>query len=487
MRTASLRALLVSTALASLAAVPLVACGGSTMPVNGSEDGGESRVVVGDGGKVLESGPLHTPFVCKANDLEGPLDALRANLGLDYLELRQQEEYDGGSVRALGAAGTKCNGASDPTSCAQALDAARSETSLLRGCGGCPPSTTYFVFSKGDQVDVVASRAALLSFLGLVDTPAKAWVLALEADYNVDCSSPWIRAEAGSFVLFTTRLISDCPMQRANVLLRVHSDGRVEEIERVELEATGVCAGRRPEGLEERATQAGESAVAAYFAEMAHLEAASVDAFEILEEELRVHGAPSALLRRVRAAAADEVRHARAMASLARRFGASVEAPVVTRGEGRSLEAIAIENAREGCVREAYGALEATFQAEASEDPEIREVMRGIARDETRHAALSLSIASWLRARLSPEARARVDAARAKEIADLTVELGSGPRSEALERVAGRPSPARAVALFASLTLGVDALESQEHNRSMRRSSRSSGPAARDRVALASQ
>ena len=52
----------------------------------------------------------------------------------------------------------------------------------------------------------------------------------------------------------------------------------------------------------------------------------------------------------------------------------------------RELEAIAIENAVEGCVRESFGALLATWQAKTAGDARVRAAMKRIARDETRHA-----------------------------------------------------------------------------------------------------
>ena len=53
------------------------------------------------------------------------------------------------------------------------------------------------------------------------------------------------------------------------------------------------------------------------------------------------------------------------------------------------------ENAREGCVRETFGALIAMHQAERAGDPIIRRAMRRIAEEETRHAELAWEVASW--------------------------------------------------------------------------------------------
>lgn len=96
--------------------------------------------------------------------------------------------------------------------------------------------------------------------------------------------------------------------------------------------------GRRPEGLTPSFASA-PSELGAWFAEAAHLEAASVVAFRVLAEELAEHGAPDPLIEAATRAARDEARHAAQMTAVARRFGASVTDPIVSprRRRRRSL------------------------------------------------------------------------------------------------------------------------------------------------------
>jgi hypothetical protein len=84
---------------------------------------------------------------------------------------------------------------------------------------------------------------------------------------------------------------------------------------------TACAVGRRPAGLGEPLHFEG-CAIGGYFADVARLEAASVTAFRILRDELRVHEAPKKLVRAAARAACDEIRHTRATGALARRFGA---------------------------------------------------------------------------------------------------------------------------------------------------------------------
>lgn len=203
-------------------------------------------------------------------------------------------------------------------------------------------------------------------------------------------------------------------------------------------------AGRVPAGLEPTTTVRARSALGAYFASAARLEAASVTAFRRLREELALHGAPSELLEAARAAERDEVRHTRSMARLARRHGGRYVRPRVAEVAPRSLEIIAQENAVEGCARETFGALLATWQAAHVDDAEVAATLSEIAVDETRHAALSWAIARWSLTQLDADACARMSTAWTKALAD--VSAGGDEAGESRAGVAsGAGLPSRAV------------------------------------------
>jgi hypothetical protein len=212
--------------------------------------------------------------------------------------------------------------------------------------------------------------------------------------------------------------------------------------------------GRRPEGL--HAPEAGarhdgaSDPVARYLAEMAWLEAASVPAFHRLTRELEAHRAPRRLRDASRRAAADEVRHARAVGGLAAQAGATMAAPNVEERGVRSLEDIALENAVEGCVRETFGAAVAAVQAKRAADVRFRAVMRRIAQEEARHARLSWSVAEWLERRLDQPARQRVRAARDRAVVELFREAGVEPDARLASRL-GVPTSTEATAMLQSL------------------------------------
>lgn len=170
---------------------------------------------------------------------------------------------------------------------------------------------------------------------------------------------------------------------------------------------TVLCAvdGRRPPGwLEEEEGAHGCDTLDEHFARTAFFERASADAFEVLAGELRAHGAPKSLIRSARHAKRDELDHARR----ARRL-AGVRQTVRKRTTNvRSLVDIALDNAREGCARETFGALLGWAQAMRATDPSVRGFYATIARDETRHATFSWRLHAWLLGRLDERDRERV-------------------------------------------------------------------------------
>jgi hypothetical protein len=225
--------------------------------------------------------------------------------------------------------------------------------------------------------------------------------------------------------------------------------------ERIGLRArTGmICEGRRPEGLPvlppplRACDEAG-----AFLARAAYLEGVSVPAFQRLGRELAAHGAPAALVRAAARAERDEVRHRRSVTALARRFGA--EPPAIPRSFPagvRPVEAVAIENAAEGCVRETVGAIVAREQAGRADDRAVRACFGMVARDEARHAALAFAVDSWARSRLDGAACARVDEARDAAVAEVAREVDESPTSPLLVRQLGLPPAGVARALLAGL------------------------------------
>ena len=213
-----------------------------------------------------------------------------------------------------------------------------------------------------------------------------------------------------------------------------------------------VCegAGRRPAGLLTSGAVAAADPVAAWLAEAAHLEAAAVVAFEQLTAELEVHRAPARLVAAARRGRRDEVAHAQAFDRLARARGVTPTAAAAAPVGPRTLEALALDNATEGCVGETYGALALGWMARTAPSAELRALARRVARDEGRHAAFSWRLDAWLRARLGPAASHRLDEARDQRRSALAAALARTTPPE-LVRALGLPTSSEALALLDAL------------------------------------
>jgi len=150
-------------------------------------------------------------------------------------------------------------------------------------------------------------------------------------------------------------------------------------------------------------------------------EHASIAAFARFAMMMLGLGAPPELVAEAQRASVDEVRHARACFSLARRYGARAAGPGSLRVDDAlgpaTLAEVAALAAEEGCVGETLGALIAEAQAAAARDPEVVSRTARIARDETRHAELAWRFVSWAVASGGEGVLAAVEAAVTRALA----------------------------------------------------------------------
>jgi len=179
------------------------------------------------------------------------------------------------------------------------------------------------------------------------------------------------------------------------------------------------ACGRSPIGAVHARREPVADPALAWLLAAAELEAVSVPAFTELAADLARHGAPDELRQAALDAADDERRHTAAITALARRRGGTPVPPSVDPAPATDLETLASHNAVQGCVHETWGALMAAFQARNAAEPDVRAAQARIAEDERTHAELAWRIDAWVRPRLSPSARARVDLARSAAVRTL--------------------------------------------------------------------
>lgn len=368
------------------------------------------------------------------------LEGVTPSAPVDYLEVRSDSDPSGmspGSLVVVAKRGTPCATAQDQAACQSKLAALR-PTMLQSPKAIDHFDGRYLVFTRGDEVSAVTTADDLRTFLAPFDDAKDGALLLTEfSQHSIPCDGANARKAGSGFELRTQTgfACGEGTHLDANIV-SVSSTGAitVTETDRLQDGDPNCAVGRRPEGY---SPSAKGTSLGAHFAMTAELEAASVPAFYRLARELRAHGASPDLVARAEKAAREEIQHARSMRKLAERFGGAPELPKIGLLAVRPLAAIAEENAREGCVRETFGALLATIQAVRSPDEAIRAAMETIAADETEHAALAWDVAAWLDTQIDHEARGAVR--RAKQAAYESLLEVACADSAARGRESGRP------------------------------------------------
>ena len=398
---------------------------------------------------------------------------LRTTAPVDHIEIEKQQlrvegsPLDAPAVYPAARFGLPCESSAEPF-----CGGAEHRAALTSPGCGAEPCPQFAVVRSGTSYRRITDRDELLGLLGSIDSTSEAVLLAaldghpVRCDRNADApgsaSGTYILRDVNGYILETTW--ENCGVGVFYERAAVTQGGGYRELEKTRVRDSNCTIGRRPEGLCALPHPRAASQLGVFFAQAAQLEAASVYAFRQLGRELFALGAPCSLVDDTLAALADELKHTRQVTELARAFGAAVDLPEVARRPDRSLLELALDNAQEGCVRETFGALIATYQAATAEHEGVRRVMREIAEDETRHAHLSWRLAAWLEPQLEPGERARVEGARAGALARLAEELESGLSDEQC-RAIGWPRSEVAASLLRALAPAMRAQVEQRTTR----------------------
>lgn len=327
--------------------------------------------------------------------------------------------------------------------------------------GYYPTAHGFAVVRRGGKQMLVTTLDGLRAHLARITTAdeAQAWAAIHRTGAsctfegpNVAAGEDWhdLRAEYTTCVATPGR---PSEMARMVVTHRVYADGRIESGAPKELGRTPThdsCAtpGRVPLGGLGLAPRHDDS-FGSLLARLAQAEAGSVIAFRELATALAAEGAPASLVARAREAERDEARHAGLMGAHARAHGGELQAPVEPEGRYPSLLALALHNAREGCVNEAYAALVTLHQARFAGDGELRRDLGSIADDELRHAEWSRDLDDWLHGRLTDAEQRAVAAEKERALAEL--ERGTNATRTEATRWAGMPGPRVEAHLIAGL------------------------------------
>jgi len=436
---------------------------GGRLQMGGSNFGGGTVITAGGAISAGGAGTAGTGADVNVSVMSKPLCDEKGLLRfVDGLHLPEAVDYLGvylsqgsGNNTLYQSTGTQCAGASDKPACQAAMVAGTPSAGFPYLYLPYPTVTStlpsyvymYVAYTHGDSVGFIEDRDQLNAFLGEIDSANEAGLVFLSMGVAPACNGI---SETPDAYYYSTPFVSvGCSMTPPGRAFSVTRSGAVTSMPFPI--TTTPCVGRRPVGLSS-AQIASTTPLGDYYASIAHLEGAAVLAFETMGRELKRFGAPPELQLRAQRARADEERHYALMAAIARREGATVPCVHAVRRDDRSLLEAALENAIEGCVREAWGALSAHYQATTAADAEARQLWQGIARDESEHAELSLALHHWFMLQLAAAERELVEGAMRQARLDLRSELRLGPAPHpAVARHAGAPEPACAAALFAEL------------------------------------
>jgi hypothetical protein len=164
----------------------------------------------------------------------------------------------------------------------------------------------------------------------------------------------------------------------------------------------------------------------------AQAEAASVPAFLCLAAELIRAGAPLVLVDRALDAAADEIRHARACATMTSRLTGAHVVPTAPAPPRRAtlrgdalLTRLAAESWLDGCLNEGAAAARAARAAKLARRAGACAVRGRIAVDEERHAELGWDVLAFALSRGGSEVRETVRGLRHEQVT-FTRDAGAG-------------------------------------------------------------
>jgi hypothetical protein len=210
-------------------------------------DAGVADAQPGDGG-AADAGPGVCPMAealwedidiaafTQLSDL-GWLDVADVMLAREttYWELRRSVPGGGEGFDVLLHSGEKCVDAANPEACRVEFDALVAETGFGPSClpGQC---IQYIAVNRGNTNQLILTREELVVFLGNVDTPVEAALLAHAHGYTWDATMPdagSVRAVEDGYELLVTELTQFCdPVVTDRVLLHVGIEGTAQPMRR---------------------------------------------------------------------------------------------------------------------------------------------------------------------------------------------------------------------------------------------------------------
>ena len=112
------------------------------------------------------------------------------------------------------------------------------------------------------------------------------------------------------------------------------------------------------------------------------------------------------------------------MDTLAKAYGGSRPEPTAVQQSNTTLLEVALHNAVEGCVHEAWAACVAMHQSIYA-DESLQRIFAQIANDEIKHAQLSWDLHNWFCSQLSEEEQEHIELAQLEAIRNLQTQANT--------------------------------------------------------------
>lgn len=142
-----------------------------------------------------------------------------------YWELRRYADL-ATSPEILASAGEKCAGATDPNECRRRLNELYPTADGFGQVDGLEGYRSHLIVNRGDSNTILSTREELVAFLGDIDTPAEAALIAHADEFSVQN----VRVAEDGYELLVYEYTEFCsPIVIQRVLLLVTPDGSTTE------------------------------------------------------------------------------------------------------------------------------------------------------------------------------------------------------------------------------------------------------------------
>lgn len=199
----------------------------------------------------FETGTTFCPEFWDSLDLGEGWSTLSSRWTLDFEAVAPSLPYDHWEYRniqgdpltaalpvdVIASVGTPCATATDPAGCEASLDALRPVEGFVGGCGPMGCSADYLATSLGDAVSAVTDADSMAAFVGALDGPVEALLLASAALDGFGWSSGTleggaIRATDDAYEILGSVPVWTSPHRSDAVLVSVSLTGTVQIVDR---------------------------------------------------------------------------------------------------------------------------------------------------------------------------------------------------------------------------------------------------------------